>query len=34
MAERNAMTIEEINMAGHKFSKDPKPPQRESAHKF
>ena len=28
MAERNELSIEEINMAGHKFVKEPVPPQR------
>ncbi len=28
MCERNKILIEEINAAGHKFDKDPHPPQR------
>lgn len=34
MGERNNISIEEINMAGHKFEKNPEPPLRESARKF
>jgi hypothetical protein len=34
MGERNNITIEEVNMVGHKFEKTPQPPLRESANKF